>query len=228
MSECDPIAPVAHRLRMAEASGQSEYECEGRTFVVYPEVFPPTHFQSTGVFTRSLEYLTDRSFLEIGCGAGVTAVTAALRGCAPVVASDISAEAVANTRDNVRRHGMDERVSVRHGDLFDVLAEGERFDTIFWNSNFVYVPDDYVFARDMHRAFADPGYAAHDRFLAEAPRHLAKDGRLLLGFSGQGDHGALRALLEKHGYEASLLTSEWGTGPQAHRYDIVRLWPLAS
>lgn len=217
---------IEQRLRRAEAERPTEFECLGRRFALLDGVFPPTHFQSTAIFTRSLEYVAGTSFFELGCGAGVTAVTAALEGCAPVVASDISSAAVRNTRLNVERHGLADIVSVRTGDLFDVLQPGERFDVIFWNSNFVFVPDGYVFDKPYHRAFCDPGYASHDRFLREAPRHLNPGGRLLLGFSSQGDAAALEQLLAKHRYTATTLVSAKGAGPEGHRYDVVRLTPL--
>ena len=100
----DALASVRQRLAAAQADQQDEYECMGRRFVVQDGVFPPTHFQSTGIFTRHLPYPRGGRFLEIGCGAGVTAVTAALEGCAVVVASDISADAVANTLATVFQH----------------------------------------------------------------------------------------------------------------------------
>jgi release factor glutamine methyltransferase len=225
MRDLDRVTSVKGRLRAAQAARVSEFECMGRSFVVHEDVFPPTHFQSTGIFTRSLTYVPGQSFLEIGCGAGVTAVTAALEGCRPVVASDISEPAVKNTRANAMLHGIQDIVSVRCGDLFDVLAPDERFDTIFWNSNFVFVPEDYVFAKEVYRAFFDAGYAAHERFLRDAPRHLNPGGQLLLGFSTQGDQAALERLLRKYGYAAVKFSSTLGTGPHAYRYEILRLWP---
>ncbi|MGZ2747296.1 methyltransferase [Burkholderia stagnalis] len=223
--ESDAVASVQRRLAAAEAERVTQYECEGRSYEIHDEVFPPTHFQSTGIFTRHLPYPPGGAFLEIGCGAGVTAVTAALSGCARVVASDISEAAVRNARANAQRHGVAERVSTRHGDLFDVLDDGERFDLIFWNSNFVFVPEDYVFERPILRAFCDAGYVAHRRFLREAPSHLSPSGQLLIGFSSQGDASALTALLTEHGYTSTVVASAYGEGPGAHRYDILRLWP---
>ncbi|MFB9243820.1 class I SAM-dependent methyltransferase [Massilia antarctica] len=216
---------VRRRLAAVEAEGVDTYHCMGREFVIREGVFPPTHFQSTGIFTRHLPYVRGGSFLEIGCGAGVTAVTAALEGCARVVASDISEAAVLNTRANATLHQVDGIVSTRHGDLFDVLDDGERFDVIFWNSNFVFVPDEYVFDKEILRAFCDAGYAAHRRFLKDAHRYLNADGMLLLGFSSQGDEAALTGLLGESGYTHTVLTSAFGEGPGAPRYDILQLFP---
>jgi release factor glutamine methyltransferase len=223
--ESDAFTSVKQRLAVAEAACLPEYECMGRSFAVHVGVFPPTHFQSTGIFTQHLPYIKGGSFLEIGCGAGVTAVTAALEGCRPVVATDISEAAVLNTRENATRHGVDAAVSIRHGDLFEVLTDGERFDIIFWNSNFVFVPDGYIFEKNIMRAFCDAGYVAHRRFLIEAPRHLNPGGMILMGFSSQGEDSALDSLLDEHGYSSSVIASVLGMGAGAHRYDILRLLP---
>lgn len=222
------FASVRRRLAAVEADGVDSYECMGRRFIVQEGVFPPTHFQSTGIFTRHLPYVRGGSFLEIGCGAGVTAVTAALEGCARVVASDISEAAVRNTRANAELHEVDAIVSTRHGDLFDVLDEGERFDMIFWNSNFVFVPDEYVFDKEIMHAFCDAGYAAHRRFLRDAHLYLEQDGLLLLGFSSQGDESALTGLLAESGYTYTVLKSMHGQGPDAPRYDILQLLPAGT
>jgi release factor glutamine methyltransferase len=118
----------------------------------------------------------------MGSGTGVTAVSAALAGCLRVTALDISSAAVQNTRRNVVRHGVVDRMDVRHSDLFDALSADERFDLIYWNSNFVEAPSDFVNASDLHHAFFDPGYETHRRYLLQAPYHLSERGRLLLGF----------------------------------------------
>jgi release factor glutamine methyltransferase len=220
----EALESVRRRLAMA-AGGDSSYVCMGRTFAIHAGVFPPTQFQSTGVFTRHLPYVRGGSFLEIGCGAGVTAVTAALEGCARVVASDISTAAVRNTRANAILHGVDGIVSARHGDLFDVLEKGERFDMIFWNSNFVFVPEDYVFDQPIMHAFCDAGYVTHRRFLAQAQRHLNPGGLLLLGFSSQGDERGLADLLDEAGYDFKVLSAVHGEGEGTPRYDILQLLP---
>src|SRR5689334_1074246 len=129
----DPLRSVKERLALAEQAQLSEFECDGRKFSLLPEVFPPTHFNSTAIFARSINYTPGRSFFELGCGTGVIAITAALAECRPVVASDISETAVRNARLNAERHGLESVVSVRQGDLFEVLADDEQFDTIFWN-----------------------------------------------------------------------------------------------
>lgn len=224
MHELDPYESTLSRMAEAQFEGAPRvFRFEGHDFLVYPGVFSPLQFRSTRIFTRNLPFVPGRSFLEIGSGAGVTAVTAALRGCRPVVATDISAAAVENTRANARAHRVDHVLSVRQGDLFDVIEPGELFDTVYWNSNFVFVAADYRYPDDWHRAFFDAGYQCHARFLRDAPRHVAPGGSILLGFGTLGNETSLHTLCETYGYGVEVLASEVSDVPGNPRYDILRL-----
>ncbi|WP_225805144.1 class I SAM-dependent methyltransferase [Streptomyces sp. NK15101] len=211
----------------------------GREWDLLGGVFAPPFSPSTGVAMELLG-LTDAdrapwrgSFLEVGCGTGVIAVSAALAGCDRVTALDISEQAVRNTRMNAERHGVADRVKVVHSDLFDGLAAGgtgegaaggtgggtgddvgggtgddvggERFDTVYWHSNFVLAPSAYRYETMHERAYVDPGYRAHRRFLAEAPSYLADGGRILLHFSDRGDLASLHAIADECGRELRAL-----------------------
>jgi len=82
-----------------------------------------------------------RRILEIGTGSGCIAVALALAFPASrVVATDISADALAVAELNVQRHGVSARVQLLQADLF-AGVEG-RFDLIV--SNPPYVPADDV------------------------------------------------------------------------------------
>src|SRR5438105_9367730 len=107
-----------------------------REWTLLDDVFSPALTPVTELFTAWIPYPKGGRFLEMGCGAGVTAVVAALSGCREVTAVDIGASAVQNTRVNAAQHGVADRMRVLHGDLFDPLDPGDRYDMIFWNSNF--------------------------------------------------------------------------------------------
>ncbi|MGO1079213.1 methyltransferase [Inquilinus sp. CA228] len=183
----------------------AEFKLLGRQWYLLPEVFAPPHTASTALFAEWLPYPIGGRFLEVGSGAGVIAVVAAQRGCASVTALDIGLSAVANTVANVVRHGVSDRVRVLHSDLFEALHESERFDMIFWNSNFVEAPETFEYRRDVERAICDPGYAAHGRYLREGGKWLTPNGRLLLGFSSLGNQGRLQELARQAGLQVSVL-----------------------
>lgn len=188
------------RQARTRADRPSVFTAYGRKWDLLPEVFAPIYSPSTGVAIDFLG-LSDTqnlpragSFLEIGCGTGIIAVSAALAGCDRVVATDINPAAVQNSAMNAVRHGVGDRFTARHSDLFAQLDEKERFDTIFWSSNYVAAPAGYEYRNAHERAYVDPGYRTHQRFLAEAPRWLTPGGLILLHFSTRGDLvGLLRA-----------------------------------
>ncbi|MFD3518618.1 methyltransferase domain-containing protein [Streptomyces sp. NPDC058657] len=190
-----------------------EFDLRGRQWNLLDEVFCPTYSPSTGIaldflgWTESWTTPRRGSMLEIGCGTGVIAVMGALAGCERVVASDISPQAVANARLNAERHGLTDRVEAVRSDLFDALDPAERFDLVFWSSNYVLAPAGHVYGSVHDMAYVDPGYAAHRRFLAEAPDRLAPGGSALLHFSSRGDLDALHAMAAETGRELRTLQS---------------------
>lgn len=152
----------------------------GRLFRVHKDVFSPLVFEDTAFFQETLQVSRGQRFLEVGCGCGPIAICAAHAG-ATVVATDINPAAVANTVENVRLQGVQGCVSVRHGDLFAPIADGERFDVIFWNVPFqrdVCDPSDALAC-----SVFDPEYRSLRRFLRDGRSYLAPGGCLYFGFS---------------------------------------------
>lgn len=176
-----------------------EFEMQGLRWDLIPQVFAPVHTDSTRLFTQWLPFPVGGSFLEVGCGAGVTAVMAVLAGCSRVTAVDINPEAVRNTELNAARHGVTDRMNVLHSDLYDALAPNEQFDVVFWNSNVVCAPEEFVYTRPMQHAIFDRGYATHHRYLREGRARLTDSGRLFLGFNSLGDPGRLNSLAARCG-----------------------------
>jgi release factor glutamine methyltransferase len=196
--------------RHLDNSPSETFSLLGREWDLLDGVFAPNVTPVTELFTSWLPFPAGGSFLEVGCGTGVTAVTAALAGCARVLALDISAAAVANTQCNVARHGVTDVVEVMCSDLFDEVPAGQSFDLIFWNSNFAEPPDGFVNGTDLHHAFFDPDYRAHERYLREAQHWLAPGGRLLLGFSDIGNWEHLTAIIEELGLQVRFVREQDG------------------
>ncbi|WP_018657678.1 methyltransferase [Actinomadura flavalba] len=140
------------------------------------------YLEPTGWFTSLLPFEGCRRFLEMGCGAGVTAVMAALSGVPEVTACDINPAAARNAAANAERHGVGDRVRALESDLFAAVPAGETFDLIFWNSPFIEGPEGTPASYEEYAVF-DPGYAMHRAFFAEAPSRLTETGRVFLGFS---------------------------------------------
>ncbi|GGX00086.1 methyltransferase domain-containing protein [Streptomyces noursei] len=207
------------------------FTMNGREWDLLDQVFDPTHTASTAVamallgLSGSPSWPWAGSLLEIGCGTGAIAVSAALSGCERVIASDINPHAVRNAALNAARHGVADRVRAVHSDLFAGLPADERVDTVYWHSNFVLAPPDYRYRSVHERAYVDPGYTAHRRYLAQAPDRLAPGGRALLHFSSRGDLTALRRIATETGRELRLLRSV--TVPDAGDMVEHMLWEVA-
>lgn len=206
---------VLRKYNEANRIENNRYQYQGHTFEVFRDVFPPTHFQSTGIFTKAIEYPVGGSFMEMGCGSGVTSVYAALTGCSFVVASDISEQATLNTLRNVEINNVADIVSVRQGDLFEVVNLEEKFDMIYWNSNFIYVDEGF---HGVGKEFADAGYRTHRKFFEEVGLYVKNEGKIILGFSDAGSVDRLTKLAKEYDYVLNCVFSERGVGSGASTY----------
>lgn len=228
-------AQVAQQL-LSRHDGIAEpttFRLLGLEWDVLPGVYAPHLTRSAALYAEWLPYPVGGSLCEIGAGTGYLAVTAALRGCRLVHATDITSSATENIALNARRHGVSDRLSVFQGDLFTALPEGERYDVIFWNSNFVEVPAGRpeggsaategtepraaVGSSELELAFYDEGYRAHSAYLGEAAARLTPGGRLLLGFTSLGNTTKLTELARRHGWHPRLLRAVGYDSPFGER-----------
>jgi release factor glutamine methyltransferase len=179
---------------------------DGLEVAVYQDVFSPVMIGETSFYAESLPMPQGGTMLEIGCGSGLIALTAAIKGAAAVLATDISQAAVANCKANAKNCGLGDIVTARLSDVFSAVAADEHFDLIFWNFPFVDAPrDEYD---PLECAVFDPEYQSIARYLRGAGSHLSPGGRVMLGFS---DLVGNRALLEQRAAEAGAALSVYRT-----------------
>ncbi|WP_257313101.1 N5-glutamine methyltransferase family protein [Geothrix fuzhouensis] len=146
--------------------------------------------------------------IDMGCGSGNLACTAALGGpSVRVWASDTTDSCALLTRANVARLGLEDQVVVTQGDLFAPLAnmglEGT-MDLVVMNPP--YIPS-HVLEASLAGLLEHEPRAAFDggpygitiltRLLQEAPAFLNPGGHLLFEF-GLGQDGLIRALVERN------------------------------
>src|SRR5688500_4305088 len=74
------------RRHVEDLERPAEFRLLEREWDLLPGVFAPIYTPGTELFTSWLPYPVGGDFLEVGCGAGVTAVMAALAGCRQVTA----------------------------------------------------------------------------------------------------------------------------------------------
>ena len=209
-----------------EADGTKAFELLGRQWDLLPGVFWPRPGTGTEWYTTAIPYRNAPRFLEIGCGAGVTAVWAALHGCGHVTATDVVESAVRNTALNAARHGVDDRVRALRSDVFSDLAPDERFDLVFWNCSVIEAPEDFEFTRDVEWAIFDRGYSALRRYLGEVHDRLTPGGRALVTFNSLGDQRRIEETARQAGVrlhrlgESTRLLS--GEGVTFRLFEILR------
>lgn len=107
------------------------YKHKGLKLFIPKGVFHPAFFGSSKVLIAFLEQqpLAGKTVLEIGCGSGMVALSAARQG-ARVSAVDISTAAVAATQNNARLNQLD--LSVFSSDIFENIPI-QSFDLIVCN-----------------------------------------------------------------------------------------------
>lgn len=180
----------------------------GRTFMVPPEVYAPS---PRGLAQYVLDEVqeTDR-VLDMGTGSGVNGIVATAKS-RDVVAVDISPAAVECARGNAALNGVESKLAILQGDLFDTVSG--RFDLIIFDPPFRwFAPQD-----DYERGMADANYRSLTRFFREVKDYMTRDGRILLAFGTTGDMAYLWHLINESGFEADEL-SRVGTEQDGYSY----------
>lgn len=224
----EPGHTAAERLleRHREIDAPQTFRLLGEEWDLLPGVYAPHLTQAAALYAEWIPYPPGGSLCEVGSGTGYLAVTAARRGCARVVALDVVPAAVENTRRNVARHGVDDVVQVVESDMFGALDADDRYDVILWNSSFVDARGGD--GGDLGRAFFDPGYDAHERYLREGSARLARGGRLLLGFADLGDRRRLIEIANGLGLRLVVLRAAPCDSPAGPiEYQLLELAPAS-
>ena len=188
--------PLQHLLGSVGFHGR-DFLCDGRALIPRPE--------TEELAEMILKLLPDGplAILDMGCGSGVLGLTlAAERPEAHVTLADISEEALALTRENAEKLGI-ENITLIRSDLFSSIRG--TFDLIA--ANLPYVPEGE--ASDMARELRhDPALALFSgadgldllrRFMPESFRFLKPGGLLALEI-GHDQASQLLAGLESCGF----------------------------
>ena len=183
---------------------ECEFNILGYSFKALPGVFSPAYSSDTHWFAKKLiPKVENLSFLEIGTGTGALACLAVLKGSSKVVATDINPKAIQNAILNQQRLGI--TFPVKEGNMFEPLEKEESFDIIFWNHPFGYTNDE-IFQKDMLcKSVFDFKYNSLIQFIRQGRKHLAKQGKLLLGSSNVAKINLIKQISKREGYSLILL-----------------------
>lgn len=167
----------------------------GQPLVILPQVLNPKLFRSGEFLATRLDdglIPPGATVLDMGTGSGIGAIFAARRA-ARVLAVDINHEAVRCARINALLAGVEARVEVREGDLFEPVGD-ERFDVILFNPPFY----DGVPRDPLEHAFRGRDVVA--RFARGLGTRLAPGGHAVVLLSSDGDIDAQLAQFRRHGF----------------------------
>jgi release factor glutamine methyltransferase len=172
----------------------------GVPILVMPTVFNPKVLR-TGAFLAAhldaLQVSADAVVLDIGTGSGLCAIFAA-RHARRVVAVDINPAAIRCAGVNARLNHLEQRIEIRHGDLFAPVKD-ERFDLIVFNPPFLRGPP----RNDRDRAWRSTDIA--ERFAAELGDHLKPWGFALIVLSTFGNARLFLDEVRRGGFAVSVL-----------------------
>lgn len=210
--ECARIAwLLEHRaggMPIAYLLGEREFYA--RAFRVGPDVLiPRPETEHLVEFALGLALPAAARIADIGTGSGCIGLTlAAERPGWQVTATDICAKALAVAAANRSALGLEERVELLPGDLFDALddaRDGPRFHLIVSNPPYVAHGDGHLHKGDLRfepgtaLVAGRDGLAVLGRLAAGAPARLRPGGWLALEH-GHDQAPAVRALLADHGF----------------------------
>ena len=206
--------PVAYLL--------GEHEFWGLPLHVDASVLVPRPDTET-VIEVARAVIADRAapcrLLDLCTGSGAIALGLAKElPAATVIATDISAEAVAIATKNAERNKLSDRITVRHGDLFAPVA-GETFDLIASNPPYIATAVLATLSAEVRRepvlaldGGAD-GLVFYDRICREAASYLVPGGALVV------EHGfdqaeTVRERFERAGFTGITLVHDLGKNPR--------------
>jgi release factor glutamine methyltransferase len=199
----------AARMPLAYIVGRREFYSLG--LEVSPQVLIPRPETET-VVAAALAYIEEHPasrVIDLGTGAGAIALAIAANAPrAQIVATDVSADALALAARNARRLSLAGRVEFRCADCWQVIDAGGpfgRFDLIVANPPYIseseiasLPPEIRAYEPRLALSGGPDGLAFYRRIAVDAQSHLTPGGALIVEV-GQGQAAAVAAIFRDAG-----------------------------
>jgi len=212
-------------LQQSRTTDWNKGVIDGKEFAIHPAVFNSSSFASTAWFASAVKEQVhgQKDFCEVGCGAGVESCLVALANPdMRIVSTDINPFASENTKLNADNLGVGDRVEVTTGDVFDGIADGKKFDSIFWALPFGFLDPGTNVSLEEMQVF-DPGYRAIRKFFNTAKNYLKPNGQLLIGFSSDlGNQELLEDLAKQAGIKISTVAETEIQEKDTLKFELLR------
>ena len=178
---------------------ERHYTYKGIEVSVMPGVFHPGFFYSTKFLLSHIheKLLANKTFLELGCGTGLISIVAAKAG-AIVTASDLSKTAVANTKHNAEKNGVN--IHVCHSDLLDQI-EGQ-FDLIVINPP--YYPKDVTDETTLAWN-CDKNFEYFKKLFKQLPGHIHATSNVIMVLTKGCDVASIFSIAKRSGFRFDLI-----------------------
>ncbi len=174
----------------------------GLTLSIPKDVYEPAEDSELLAFhSRNLK----GKILEIGTGSGLASIlNAKTNPSNPVLATDISPEAIECAKRNAEANGVSNLTFIQ-SNLFE-KTEG-KFDTILFNPPYLPTSKEERIPGNLNYAFdgGEDGRKTLDLFLEEFEKFLAPTGRLLLVQSSLNSMERTILILKNKGFEVQIL-----------------------
>jgi SAM-dependent methyltransferase len=204
-----------------------------------PPVYPTYQKSKLSVYLGSDSYYLaqrmtvpdESSHLDLCTGTGIQAILGS-RKAKKAVGVEISDVAVKIANHNISLNGLEEKVEIRKGDLFEPVR-GETFDFISSNPPYMTVPSEIFFEKFGHGG--EDGLEVIRKILGEIDDHLVYGGRVVISGWGIGteEKPFVADLLEEFSGEkrfktSLMLSTKKPLDYEAHRMaaELVRLNPM--
>ncbi len=149
-------------------------KCDPPTMELWERVFPLYDDESL-LLARWADVRRGERVLEIGTGAGITALKMAAQGADKVIATDINPRVGDFFTFNAELNGLASKVEYVHSNVFAGVG-GERFDIIVSNPPFVPIPREAGYF--LHSDGGPFGTSVLESLAAEWRNHMLPGGRL--------------------------------------------------
>lgn len=193
----------------------------GKHFIVLPNVFHPGLFFTSKFFVSCLNNETVKktdTVLDMGTGSGIEAIFAA-DYCKKVIATDINPYAVRCAKINAMLNNLEEKIEVRHGDLFEPVKD-EKFDLILYSPPFyIGEPESWL----EHALKTGDNHRVVFKFIRNAKKHLSPDGRILVILSTDTATNAFLNEFKNKGFNINLISSKRNIGEVMYIYEMRRV-----
>jgi len=184
--------------------GSKKLTYKGYIFHIFLKVYEPS--DDTFLIADCLEVKEGARILDLGTGCGILGILAAERA-ERIIGIDINPHAVRCAKANAKTNGIEGKMDLVRGDLFQPLKSDEKFDLILFNPPYLPTPEREGRRGWLEKAWSGgpSGRRVIDRFLFEAPRHLTQEGVILLTQSDLSNIKRTLAILERKGLKTEIL-----------------------